>query len=70
MLVGTDNVDIAADGTGSIDINTEDRDVYQDGQEVTVTVTGVTGGNYELVDISGATDTASVTDINVDGEDT
>ena len=35
-------------------------DVYKDASEVTATVTGVTGGNYEHVDFSGATAKAAV----------
>ncbi|MDD2154649.1 hypothetical protein NPS52_29010, partial [Pseudomonas putida] len=42
--------------------NTNGEDVYKDASSVTATVTSVNGGNYEGVDLTGATTTASVAD--------
>jgi hypothetical protein len=58
----TYQVAIDADGNGSLFIATQDSDVYNDSQQVTATVTGVTGGNYEDVNVEGATDSANITD--------
>ncbi|WP_447731752.1 retention module-containing protein [Pseudomonas shirazensis] len=56
-------VDIDASGKGTLLVpNTNVEDVYKDGSEVTATVTGVTGGNFEAVDLTGATTTVAVED--------
>ncbi|MGG5292419.1 retention module-containing protein, partial [Pseudomonas shirazensis] len=56
-------VDIDASGKGTLLVpNTNVEDVYKDGSEVTATVTGVTGGNFESVDLTGATTTVVVED--------
>ncbi|WP_411562413.1 retention module-containing protein [Pseudomonas shirazensis] len=61
---GTDyTVTVGADGKGTLQVpNTNVEDVYKDGGEVTATVTGVTGGNFEAVDVSGASATVTVED--------
>ncbi|MBV4502138.1 retention module-containing protein [Pseudomonas shirazensis] len=61
---GTDyTVTVGADGKGTLQVpNTNVEDVYKDGSEVTATVTGVTGGNFEAVDVSGASATVTVED--------
>ncbi|MGV2836029.1 immunoglobulin-like domain-containing protein, partial [Pseudomonas shirazensis] len=54
---------VGADGKGTLQVpNTNVEDVYKDGGEVTATVTGVTGGNFEAVDVSGASATVTVED--------
>jgi surface adhesion protein len=52
----------AGEVTGTFEIHTADPDVYIDPSSVTVTVTGVEGGNFESVDITGATATGQITD--------
>ncbi|WP_167070885.1 immunoglobulin-like domain-containing protein, partial [Pantoea sp. Ap-967] len=52
-----------ADGKGTLQVpNTNVEDVYKDASTVTATVTAVNGGNYEGVDLTGATNTATVED--------
>ncbi|MBA1200178.1 hypothetical protein G7011_24090, partial [Pseudomonas plecoglossicida] len=56
-------VSIGADGKGTLQVpNTNVEDVYKDGSEVTATVTAVNGGNFEAVDLTGATTTVAVQD--------
>ena len=66
VLVGTTThvVPIAADGSGTLFIATSDPDVHNDAQEVTATVTAINGGNFEATDVTGASFTADVTDLN------
>ncbi|MBA1200166.1 hypothetical protein G7011_24005, partial [Pseudomonas plecoglossicida] len=61
---GTDyTVTVGADGKGTLQVpNTNVEDVYKDGSEVTATVTAVNGGNFEAVDLTGATTTVAVED--------
>ncbi|MDI1244042.1 MAG: retention module-containing protein, partial [Rhodoferax sp.] len=72
VLVGetTYNVAIGANGTGTLFIPTNDPDAYKDPSSVTATVTGVTGGNYEVVNVASATATADITDIVGEGDTT
>ncbi|MBR3880865.1 MAG: VWA domain-containing protein, partial [Mailhella sp.] len=65
VKIGETVYDVALDSTGVGTLTVAHgnaEDVYKDGSSVTATVTGVTGGNYEAVDFTGATATASVTD--------
>ncbi|MBA1200139.1 retention module-containing protein, partial [Pseudomonas plecoglossicida] len=56
-------VDIDASGKGTLLVpNTNVEDVYKDVSEVTATVTAVNGGNFEAVDLTGATTTVAVQD--------
>ncbi|WP_167070884.1 immunoglobulin-like domain-containing protein, partial [Pantoea sp. Ap-967] len=56
-------VTVDADGKGTLQVpNTNVEDVYKDASTVTATVTAVNGGNYEGVDLTGATNTATVED--------
>ncbi|NIE76732.1 type I secretion C-terminal target domain-containing protein, partial [Pantoea sp. Ap-967] len=56
-------VNVDADGKGTLQVpNTNVEDVYKDASTVTATVTAVNGGNYEGVDLTGATNTATVED--------
>jgi surface adhesion protein len=56
-------VEVDAAGKGTLQVpNTNGEDVYKDASSVTATVTAVNGGNYEGVDLAGATTTASVAD--------
>ncbi|MFJ4349121.1 immunoglobulin-like domain-containing protein, partial [Pseudomonas sp. NPDC089401] len=56
-------VSVDADGKGTLQVpNTNGEDVYKDASTVTATVTAVNGGNYEGVDLTGATTTATVAD--------
>ncbi|MBO0369971.1 hypothetical protein GIB23_23115, partial [Pseudomonas putida] len=61
---GTDyTVTVGADGKGTLSVpNTNVEDVYKDGSEVTATVTAINGGNFEAVDLTGATTTVAVED--------
>ncbi|WP_194792523.1 immunoglobulin-like domain-containing protein, partial [Pseudomonas sp. UFMG81] len=57
---------VDASGKGKLDVpntNSNTNDFYKDATEVTATVTKVEGGNYEAVDLSGATHTATVEDV-------
>jgi hypothetical protein len=57
------NIVIAAGQTsGTLVINTLDPDVYVDPSSITATVTGVSGGNFEAVNFTGATATAQIVD--------
>jgi len=56
-------VEVDAAGKGTLQVpNTNGEDVYKDASSVTATVTAVNGGNYEGVDLTGATTTATVED--------
>ncbi|WP_415842623.1 retention module-containing protein, partial [Pseudomonas reidholzensis] len=61
---GTDyTVTVDANGKGTLVIpNTNGEDAYKDPSSVTATVTAVNGGNFEAVDLTGATTTATVED--------
>jgi len=59
--VYTVNVDSTGKGTLQVP-NTNGEDVYKDASSVTATVTAVNGGNYEAVDLTGATTNATVED--------
>lgn len=48
--------------SGTFLVNTADPDVYVDPQSVTVSVTSVVGGNFESLDLSGASATGQITD--------
>lgn len=48
--------------SGTFLVNTADPDVYVDPQSVTVSVTGVAGGNFESIDLAGASATAQIID--------
>ncbi len=52
----------AGESTGMLVVDTADPDVYRDPTSITASVTGVTGGNFELVDFGGASATAQITD--------
>lgn len=52
----------AGETTGKLVINTQDSDVYRDASSVSVSVESVSGGNFEAVDLSGATATAQISD--------
>jgi hypothetical protein len=65
VTVHTDMGDIAiaaGQTTGTLFVSTADPDVYVDPDSITVTVTGVDGGNFEKVDFSQASATAQITD--------
>jgi Ca2+-binding RTX toxin-like protein len=49
-------------GVGTLFVPTANPDVYLDPASVTATVTGVTGGHYEAVDVTGASATAQIAD--------
>ncbi|MDD6088390.1 MAG: hypothetical protein PUB69_03640, partial [Desulfovibrionaceae bacterium] len=69
---GTDyTVNIAAGATsGTVDVpNTNGEDPYIDASKLTGTVTGLTGGNFEAVDYSSATATATIFDLPVTSRD-
>ncbi|MDD2154650.1 hypothetical protein NPS52_29015, partial [Pseudomonas putida] len=56
-------VEVDAAGKGTLQVpSTNGEDVYKDASSVTATVTSVNGGNYEGVDLTGATTTATVED--------
>ncbi|MDM9586502.1 immunoglobulin-like domain-containing protein [Pseudomonas asiatica] len=56
-------VEVDAAGKGTLQVpNTNGEDVYKDASSVTATVTAVNGGNYEGVDLTGATNTATIAD--------
>lgn len=52
----------AGETTGKLVINTQDSDVYRDASSVSVSIESVSGGNFEAVDLSGATATAQISD--------
>jgi len=52
----------AGETTGKLVINTQDSDVYRDASSLSVSVESVSGGNFEAVDLSGATATAQISD--------
>ncbi|RAS19621.1 MULTISPECIES: retention module-containing protein, partial [unclassified Pseudomonas] len=57
------NITVDASGKGTLVVpNTNGDDVYADPSQVTATVTAVNGGNYEAVDLTGATTIATVED--------
>ncbi|MFJ4068957.1 immunoglobulin-like domain-containing protein, partial [Pseudomonas sp. NPDC089996] len=56
-------VEVDVTGKGSLQVpNTNVEDVYVDASDVTATVTAVNGGNYEIVDLAGASKTVTVED--------
>ena len=58
----THNVVVDADGKGSLQISTKDSDVYKESDvDMTATVTGVTGGDYEKV-VVGQSATSTLED--------
>ena len=66
----TYTVPLNTSGAGSLFIATANPDAYVDSQTVTATVTAINGGNFEATSVKGATATATVTDVNVEGQDT
>lgn len=50
---------LAGQTSGTLTLNTQDSDVYQDATSLTATVSAVTGGNFEAIDFSNATATAT-----------
>ncbi|MBJ7538785.1 immunoglobulin-like domain-containing protein, partial [Marinomonas transparens] len=65
VTITTDQGDIEiarGSTTGVLRVNTQDSDVYLDASSVTVTVSSVSGGNFEAVDFSAATATAQIRD--------
>ncbi|MBR9857803.1 MAG: type I secretion C-terminal target domain-containing protein, partial [Gammaproteobacteria bacterium] len=55
-------VAVDAAGQGTLFIDTQDSDVYQDASSLTATVTGITGGNFEATDVTGGSATVTVAD--------
>ena len=55
-------VALDASGKGTLTIDTQDSDVYNDSQSYEVVVTAINGGNFENVSVDGASATANVTD--------
>ncbi|MCL1075976.1 retention module-containing protein, partial [Shewanella dokdonensis] len=47
----------AGQSTGTVTVDAPSDDVYQDGETLTVNVTGSTGGNYENLDLGNSVDT-------------
>ncbi|MFD1007226.1 immunoglobulin-like domain-containing protein, partial [Oceanisphaera ostreae] len=60
---GTEHqVTVDANGRGELFIPTQNSDVYLDADSLKATVTEINGGNFEAVDVIGATATADITD--------
>ncbi|SYX93119.1 Poly(beta-D-mannuronate) C5 epimerase 1 [Pseudomonas reidholzensis] len=63
--VGGTIYNVTVDATGKYTLavpNTNAEDVYRDASNLTATVVSVTGGNYENVNLTGATATANIAD--------
>jgi hypothetical protein len=58
----THDVTIDATGKGTLTIAVDNPDAYIDPYDITATVTGITGGNYEEVSVAGATVTETIED--------
>jgi surface adhesion protein len=57
-------VDVDENGFGELFIETQDEDVYVDPDSLSATVTAINGGNFEETDVTGASATAQVADVD------